>query len=132
MGTLINDLKTLLWSIYPILKYLLSIFSGKFSNLFLSKKGIIYIDESSYPVLSKIATHCCQKENLNLLLILFEDESLIHKILIEVFRSTSTKSIDFCEFLLVIQKYLALRLPQRITDVAIIMNNVRIHITWRA
>ena len=82
--------------------------------------------------LSKITTHCCQKVNLTLLLILFGDESLIHKIQIEVLRSNSTKSIDFCEFLMVIQKYLALRLPQRIIDVTIIPNNDRIHITWRA
>ena len=83
-------------------------------------------------VLSKITTHCCQKENLNLLLILFGDESLIHKIQIEILRSTSTKSNDFWEFLLVIQKYLALRLSQRIIDVKIKLTNARIHITWRA
>ena len=128
-----------LWSTDPKLKYLQAIFSWRILQQISDNKWIINIDESSssrsikanYSLLPKgkrkPIINSVWRWRANMIFGLWTDGNWIG-----VLSSTTTKSIDFCRFLLITQMFIALCLSQKIGDVTITLDNARIHLTWKA
>ena len=124
----------------PKLKYLQAIFSWRILEQILDDRLVINIDESSYFRSIKANYSWLQKGkrksiinsiwrwSVNMIFGLWTNGNWIGTLS----STTTTKSIDFCRFLLIVHKFVMLCLSQNVEDVTVTLDNARIHLTWKA